>query len=113
MLKYLHHSNQFQTQLVDFQKELLACGRLPYKDRVSTLTQWEEKVKARHAELNKLEVPPRAAKYHEHLNGMFQALEDYGQENLTTCSPEKLQQAATRWKEELESVNKELDSLHV
>jgi hypothetical protein len=114
MLKYLHKSDELMTQLVDFQRELSACGKIqPNKKRFEVLTDWESRIKARHQELNQLEVPPAAQKYHEHLNGMFQALEDYGLEYLGANSPEKFKQCQDRWKEEYDGVNKELNTLRV
>ena len=111
MLKYLHQAEAMQTNLSEFQNELVAFRRVDVNDRANAVRGWMEKVKAKHKELDGLEVPPAAKKYHGHLQGMFRALEDYGNETLGNCSMEKLKNHSDKWSEELKGADKELSSL--
>ena len=111
MLKYLHHAEAMQTSLSEFQAELVAFRRVEVTQKAAAVRGWMEKVKAKHKELDGLEVPPAAKKYHAHLQAMFQTLEDYGNETLGNCSMDKLKQYSDRWAEELKGADKELSSL--
>lgn len=113
LVKYLHNSETSQNQLFDLQKELVAMGRLPVAKRADAVRRWMDTLHARRDEFSKMEVPPAAQKYSAHLLGMFQALEDYGNDVLGKFDLAKLKVDSDKWAEELAGADKELAKLNV
>lgn len=111
MLKYLHQAELVQTQLAQFQQELASFRRVEVTKRADSVRGWMDRVQAKHRELEALQVPPAARKYHDHLEAMFQSLENYGNETLGQCSLEKLKIYSDQWSEELKGADKELSGL--
>ena len=113
LVKYLHNSETSQNQLFDLQKELVAMGRLPVLKRADAVRHWLETLHARREQFARLEIPPASQKYNARLLGMFQALENYGNETLDKCDLAKLKVYSDQWAEELAGADKELSKLNV
>lgn len=110
---YLRQLSPFQVELTNFQGEMKAIGAQPVEGRAKAYQELAGRVRAKGAELAKLQPPPPAANLHKDFTDLYAVLAEYCDTAAHSVGPDDppLKAVAARWQEALARAQGHMDKL--
>lgn len=112
--QYLKEASAYQADLQTYQTELRQIPRLPPAERKPAADRLAARIKERHAQLEKMQVPNSVSRVHQETLELYKTLEqfvDYASSGSGDPRDPKLKKISDDWARHLEALQVELNRL--